>query len=61
MAETNINMKADDSAMVDDILNELNQTSNQNLDELMKEDTMPEMNSSLPEMDESQFIEEETG
>lgn len=35
MASANIEMKADDSAMVDDILNELNQTSDQNLDQQM--------------------------
>ena len=44
MASASIEMKADDSAMVDDILNELNQTSDQNLDQQMINNTEDSMN-----------------
>ena len=55
MTEANINMKADDSAMVDDILNELNQTSNDNLEDLMKEDDLSNVDNMLSEMNEGDF------
>lgn len=60
MASGSIEMKADDSAMVDDILNELNQTSDQNLDQQMISNSNNITEDSMNMMEDSMNMMEDT-